>query len=103
MAIVRRAVAGCVVVRYARSPRRRFREATARPLPPIRLHDGRHTAASLALEARVDVKVVSDQLGHATTKITMDLYQHVSRKHDAAERIVELLPTGERATGIERS
>ena len=81
------------------------RLAVAAGLPPIRLHDGRHTAASLALEAGVDVKVVSDQLGHATTKITMDLYQHVSRKlhADAAERIVGLLPTGERATGIERS
>jgi hypothetical protein len=35
----------------------------------------------------------------------MDLYHHVSRKlhADAAERIVELLPTGGRATGIERS
>jgi len=34
-------------------------------LPPIRLHDLRHTAASLALQAGVPLKVVSEQLGHS--------------------------------------
>lgn len=58
-------------------------------LPRMRFHDTRHTAASIALESSVDIKVVSDQLGHATTKITLDLYQHVARRlHDeAAERV----------------
>jgi integrase len=59
----------------------------------IRLHDRRHTAATLMLEAGIDVKVVSDTLGHANVRITMDLYQHVRQQvHvDAAERVVELL------------
>ena len=44
---------------------------------------------SIALESGIDIKVVSDQLGHSTTRITHDLYQHVVRRlHDeAAERV----------------
>jgi len=63
-------------------------------LPRIQLHAGRHTAASLALEAGVDIKVVSERMGHSTTVITQNLYQHVRRVvHDkAAEAIVQLLP-----------
>jgi integrase len=62
-------------------------------LPPIKLHGGRHTAASLALEAGVAMKVVSDQLGHSTTAITSDLYTHVSKvvRDDAADRVAALL------------
>ena len=58
-------------------------------LPRMRFHDCRHTAASIALESSVDIKVVSDQLGHATTKITLDLYSHVVRRlhEEAAERV----------------
>ncbi len=41
-------------------------------LPVIRLHDLRHTSASLALAAGVDLKVVSDRLGHSTTTISAD-------------------------------
>jgi hypothetical protein len=49
---------------------RRFKQlAREAGLPPIKLHAGRHTAASLALEAGVAMKVVSDQLGHSTTAI----------------------------------
>jgi len=46
-------------------------------VPTIRLHDLRHTHASLALAAGVELKVVSDRLGHSTTAITADLYTHV--------------------------
>jgi integrase len=58
-------------------------------LPVMRFHDTRHTAASIALESGIDIKVVSDQLGHSTTRITHDLYQHVVRRlHDeVAERV----------------
>jgi integrase len=75
---------------------RRFRQlAQAAGLPVIRFHAARHTAASLALEADIDLKIVSDQLGHSTTRITQDLYQHVRHKLrvDAAEKVVALLPT----------
>uniref|UniRef100_UPI0003650E22 site-specific integrase n=1 Tax=Nocardiopsis lucentensis TaxID=53441 RepID=UPI0003650E22 len=46
-------------------------------LPPIHLHGLRHGAASLALAAGADVKVVSTELGHATTHFTQDTYQTV--------------------------
>jgi integrase len=47
-------------------------------LPPIRLHDLRHTYATLALSAGVHPKIVSERLGHATVGITLDLYSHVT-------------------------
>jgi len=52
-------------------------------LPPIRVHDLRHSYATAALEAGVDLKVLSERLGHATTGITSDTYQHVRRAVDA--------------------
>jgi len=48
-------------------------------LPVIRVHDLRHTHASVALAAGVDLKVVSERLGHSQISITADLYTHVSR------------------------
>lgn len=58
-------------------------------VPPIRLHDLRHTHATLALKAGVHPKVVSDRLGHATVGITLDLYSHVTPAlgRDAADAI----------------
>lgn len=44
----------------------------------IRVHDMRHTAATLLLLAGENVKAVSERLGHASITITMDLYQHVT-------------------------
>ena len=43
----------------------------------IRLHDFRHTAATLLLGAGVNVKVVSEMLGHADVGITLRVYAHV--------------------------
>jgi integrase len=45
-------------------------------LPRIRLHDTRHTAASLMLAAGVPVPVVAEILGHASPAITMSIYAH---------------------------
>ncbi|CAL9328611.1 hypothetical protein SUDANB121_00034 [Nocardiopsis dassonvillei] len=53
------------------------RIAKAAGLPPVTLHGLRHGAASLALAAGTDVKVVSTELGHATTYFTQDTYQSV--------------------------
>ncbi len=53
------------------------RIAKAAGLPPITLHGLRHGAASLALAAGTDVKVVSAEQGHATTHFTQDTYQTV--------------------------
>jgi integrase len=46
-------------------------------LPRIRLHDLRHTHASILLRAGVPVKVVSERLGHASPAFTMTVYQHL--------------------------
>lgn len=47
-------------------------------VPIIRLHDVRHTAATLLLESGTNIKVVSDLLGHAQIATTADIYMHVS-------------------------
>jgi len=62
-------------------------------LPRIRLHDLRHTYATLALAAGVNPRVVSARLGHATVAFTLDIYSHVlpQADRDAAERIADLL------------
>jgi integrase len=50
----------------------------AAELPRIRLHDTRHTAASLMLAASgVPTKVVSELLGHSSPTITLSIYAHV--------------------------
>jgi integrase len=46
-------------------------------LPRIRLHDLRHTHATLALQAGVHPRVVQERLGHANVSITLDTYSHV--------------------------
>ncbi|TDI55985.1 MAG: site-specific integrase [Acidobacteria bacterium] len=53
-------------------------------LPKIRLHDLRHTWATLALGAGVHPKIVSERLGHSTISVTLDLYSHVSPGMDKA-------------------
>jgi integrase len=62
-------------------------------LPPIRLHDLRHGAASLMLAAGVDIKIVQHTLGHVTSAYTRDtytsVYPHLAR--DAAENTAALL------------
>ncbi|MEP6649893.1 MAG: tyrosine-type recombinase/integrase [Lapillicoccus sp.] len=71
-----------------------FKNLVARVgLPQLRLHDLRHTNASLALQAGVDLKVVSERLGHSQLAITADLYTHVHRGlgQEAADRIAGAL------------
>jgi integrase len=46
-------------------------------VPTIRLHDLRHTDATLLLAAGIPVKVVSERLGHASATITLGIYAHV--------------------------
>jgi integrase len=47
-------------------------------VPRIRIHDIRHTYATLALEGGANLIGVSRQLGHAKPSITSDLYGHVT-------------------------
>ncbi len=62
-------------------------------LPQIRLHDLRHTHATLALQAGVHPKVVQERLGHATISITLDVYSHAipAMQEDAAARVADLV------------
>ena len=45
----------------------------------IRMHDLRHTHATWLLQADVNVKVVSERLGHSNCRITLDTYAHVMK------------------------
>ena len=51
------------------------RESAQAGLPAIRLHDFRHTWATLALSAGEHPKVVQERLGHANVSITLDVYR----------------------------
>lgn len=46
-------------------------------IPRIRIHDVRHTHASLLLQQGVNPKVVAERLGHANVSITLDTYTHL--------------------------
>jgi len=69
------------------------RVLTAAGLPRIRLHDLRHTHATLLLQAGVPIKVVSERLGHASPAFTMTTYQHVlpGMQRDAADTFARLV------------
>lgn len=62
-------------------------------LPAIRLHDLRHTYATLALQAGVHPKVVQERLGHANFGITLDTYSHAipAMQEDAAATVAALI------------
>ncbi|MEV6986768.1 tyrosine-type recombinase/integrase [Sphaerisporangium sp. NPDC051017] len=53
-------------------------------LPPIRLHDLRHGAATAMLAAGVDIKIVQETLGHTSSAFTRDTYTSVYPEAAAA-------------------
>ena len=55
----------------------------------LRLHDLRHTHATMLLRAGVHPKVVSERLGHSSISMTLDVYSHVmpGMQEEAAEKI----------------
>jgi integrase len=61
----------------------------------VRLHDARHTAATLLLEQGVDIRVVQEILGHSTLAVTKK-YTHVTNQlaRDAADRMARVLWPG---------
>lgn len=69
-------------------------------MPPIRLHDLRHGAATLALAGGKDIKVVSAMLRHSSHKITGDLYASVLPElaAEASEAVASMIPR-KRAAG----
>lgn len=69
-------------------------------LTPLRVHDLRHTCASLAIAAGADVKILQRMLGHASAALTLDRYGHllpgqaesVAERLDQLARVVEPAP-----------
>lgn len=63
-------------------------------LPPIRLHDLRHGAATLALAAGTDIATVSKMLRHSSITITADTYTNIlpTTARTTAENITKLIP-----------
>lgn len=66
---------------------------TAAKLPEIRIHDLRHTCATLLLAQGVHPKVVQETLGHSQISLTMDTYSHVLPHlgREAADKMNALL------------
>jgi integrase len=64
-------------------------------LPKVRLHDLRHTCASLLLSLGVPAKLVQETLGHSTYQLTMDTYSHMipALRNEVADRLDEIFPT----------
>lgn len=63
-------------------------------LPPLRIHDLRHTAATHLLNRHVHPKVVQELLGHSTIAITLDIYSHVmpALAREASAHMSTLIP-----------
>jgi integrase len=65
----------------------------AAKLPDIRLHDLRHSCATLLLAQGVNPRVVMETLGHSQVSLTLNTYSHVlpALQHDAAARMNAIL------------
>jgi len=71
-------------------------------LPLIRLHDLRHTHATIALQAGVHPKIVSERLGHSTVAFTLDVYSHMlpRMQAEAAAAVAALVPSESLDTSV---
>jgi len=69
-------------------------------LKGIRLHDARHTHASLMLKQGIHPKIVQERLGHASIQITLDTYSHVAPglQQAAANRFDDIVIQGSKDT-----
>jgi integrase len=73
--------------------------------PSLRVHDLRHTAASIWLGAGADAKVVQRVLGHASAAMTLDLYGHLvdTNLWQAANRVADHTQTTAQAGAGKRA
>ena len=62
-------------------------------LPPIRVHDLRHSFATAALRANMNPKLVADRLGRSTVSITLNVYSDSIPEVEAAEAAREWAPS----------
>jgi len=53
---------------------------TSLELPPMRFHDLRHSYASALIESGIDMKTLSELLGHQQMSTTANIYAHVSER-----------------------
>lgn len=62
-------------------------------LRPIRFHDLRHTCATLLLGKDINPKIVSEMLGHASVRITLEIYSHLlpDMQEKAAKALEDVL------------
>lgn len=62
-------------------------------VPRIRIHDLRHTHATLMLEAGEHPKIVQDRLGHSSVQMTLDKYSHVTQnmQQNAADNFENII------------
>ena len=62
-------------------------------LPHLTFHGLRHAFATMALQANINSKVVSEALGHSSVNITLDLYSHVlpNMQDELASAVANLL------------
>ncbi|WTI14615.1 tyrosine-type recombinase/integrase [Streptomyces sp. NBC_00820] len=67
-------------------------------LPPVRLHDLRHGAATLAHAAGAGLKDIQEMLGHSSITITADTYTSLLPEADLAiaEAAARLVPRAQR-------
>jgi integrase len=71
--------------------------ATRAGVKVIRLHDARHTHASIMLKQGIHPKIVQERLGHASIQMTLDTYSHVAPGlQQAAARSFDKLLNGRR-------
>ncbi|KGE20034.1 tyrosine-type recombinase/integrase [Paenibacillus wynnii] len=80
---------------YRVVPSHRWKEFTTKhELPHIRLHDLRHTSATLLLEEGISLKVIQERHGHADYQTTANTYSHVTKKlaDEASDRLEKFRP-----------
>ena len=68
------------------------RKAQEQGVRPLRLHDARHTYASLALAAGKSIRWVATQLGHANPELTLRVYAHAMRSEEADLSFADFAP-----------
>ncbi|MDF2958800.1 MAG: integrase [Paenibacillus sp.] len=62
-------------------------------LPHIRFHDLRHTHTTMLVQQNINVKVISERLGHSKVGVTLDVYSHVlpSMQQEVADKLDEMI------------
>ena len=60
-------------------------------MKPIRVHDLRHSHASMLIDLGANPLMIAERLGHEDVKMTMNTYSHLFKSHE--KEIIEKLET----------